>query len=829
MAADFRINNLIAQGGSFTQIPTVNGSEVLLVGGSTTGSFLTTGAGDLRYALNSATGSFVTTGATGAFLTTGAADLRYVEFIDQPVFQTGNQIVSGTKTFHSGLLVQNGNVGIGTLAPTAKLEVVGDSKISGNLTITNYNSGVDALDRFAIDGFNGRLFGVSDSVTGTIFSVNDAAGLPVIEVESNLTDKITMGTYGSNALVVNDTKVGIGTATPSGKLEVIGDTKISGNLIFTDGGTRTISGASNTVAGAGTSLNIRGGNANTAGVGGSINLIPGIGAGGPGNGDINIGSSALGLPYNINLNAGAGTFINYTGPNVGTTLTVNGGGRELMSFNWDNINNVTSLKSSSASSIRLSGALDYQIMGSTPTSSRAALNVVNSNNSSIAYFRNDGNVGIGTTTPSGKLQVVDSTTTMSLKASSLISNNFGLEIYGPQSGTYGVWTFASNIYGSAGIYQNNSPKIYADANSSFITGNGALVTAGNLDASISNTYSKINLSPSWVENAIQFFGNSNSEKMRISSANGNVGINTTTPSGKLQVNVNAGTSQEALRLVTTSASLNTGSYMSFFSDTAELARIKGYTTSLGANVGQILLNPVYNGTEMNGVKIFATSAGGAVGINTTTTNSTLTAKSLYNGATILSLLDHADVEKFTVLNNGNLGIGTGTPSTKLEILTSAAADGIKLTRADGERAAWLVDDANGIGALYLFNGGNSNSVYLAGNGSSFINGGNLTMNGGNFGIGTGTPVSKLTIRGSSTSEQIGTVYDSTNTERLAFSYNANGTTVSSYGGVGTSQLILRSNNNSDTTVAAHNGSININPGPYDGINSFAFNAGAISS
>ena len=94
MATDFRINNLIAKGASFTARPTVNNSGVLLIGDS----------------------------ATGSFLTTGAADVRYVEITDSPVYQTGDQTISGTKTFHSGLLVQNGNVGIGTTTPTEKLE-----------------------------------------------------------------------------------------------------------------------------------------------------------------------------------------------------------------------------------------------------------------------------------------------------------------------------------------------------------------------------------------------------------------------------------------------------------------------------------------------------------------------------------------------------------------------------------------------------------------------------------------------------------------------------------------------------------------------------------
>ena len=57
---------------------------------------------------------------------------------------------------------------------------------------------------FSVDGSNGRLFGVTDEVTGTVFSVNDAAGLPIIEVESTSSyDKLTLGEYGSDLLVLS--------------------------------------------------------------------------------------------------------------------------------------------------------------------------------------------------------------------------------------------------------------------------------------------------------------------------------------------------------------------------------------------------------------------------------------------------------------------------------------------------------------------------------------------------------------------------------------------------------------------------------------------------
>ena len=105
---------------------------------------------------------------------------------------------------------------------------------AGGLNITSYTTGLSARNRLSIDGNYGRLLNVSDSSTGIIFSVNDAAGLPVIEVQSNLTDIITMGTYGNNTFVINDTRIGIGTATPTEALSVIGN--IRNSALFSTSG-----------------------------------------------------------------------------------------------------------------------------------------------------------------------------------------------------------------------------------------------------------------------------------------------------------------------------------------------------------------------------------------------------------------------------------------------------------------------------------------------------------------------------------------------------------------------------------------------------------------
>jgi len=79
---------------------------------------------------------------------------------------------------------------------------------AAGLNIVSYNT--NDLERFTVDGSNGRLFNVSDEVTGDIFSVNDAAGLPIINVYSDTgVDVVTIGTYGIEPLTVSGSGISI--------------------------------------------------------------------------------------------------------------------------------------------------------------------------------------------------------------------------------------------------------------------------------------------------------------------------------------------------------------------------------------------------------------------------------------------------------------------------------------------------------------------------------------------------------------------------------------------------------------------------------------------
>jgi hypothetical protein len=86
----------------------------------------------------------------------------------------------------------------------------------------------------SVDGISGRLFSVSDSFSGSLFSVNTVAGLPVIEAFSD--NSVRIGQYGQRALYVSQSKVGIGKESAlNGILDVSGSVTITGSFAVNTG------------------------------------------------------------------------------------------------------------------------------------------------------------------------------------------------------------------------------------------------------------------------------------------------------------------------------------------------------------------------------------------------------------------------------------------------------------------------------------------------------------------------------------------------------------------------------------------------------------------
>ncbi|KKK46865.1 hypothetical protein LCGC14_3160970, partial [marine sediment metagenome] len=100
----------------------------------------------------------------------------------------------------------------------------------------------------------------------------------------------------------------------------------------------------------------------------------------------------------------------------------------------------------------------------------------------------------------------------------------------------------------------------------------------------------------------------------------------------------------------------------------------------------------------------------------------------------------AGTTRFYIDNSGNVGIGTTSPSTNLEVKPTSAGHGIVVRESDDGNNAVVVGGLGGGGFVNILNDG-ATVISFTNSGTSFIN------NGGNVGIGTTDPDSKLEVNG----------------------------------------------------------------------------------
>ena len=152
------------------------GATGSFVTSSSTGAFLTTGAADNRYALQSNTGVFVTTGQTGQFVTGSVvrpSETGQFAVNSQVVFITGNQDVSGVKSFYSRPTVN----GTGVLLSGEAAGAANTGELTGvfyplNSNPSGYITGVD-LSSYATTVY---VTGISGHLQTQITSLNDQTG-----------------------------------------------------------------------------------------------------------------------------------------------------------------------------------------------------------------------------------------------------------------------------------------------------------------------------------------------------------------------------------------------------------------------------------------------------------------------------------------------------------------------------------------------------------------------------------------------------------------------------------------------------------------------------
>lgn len=124
-------------------------------------------------------------------------------------FQVSGSTASGSVNLNSVLYVSSSRVGINVTRPTASFNVGGTTVLSSSYeetTLTLYGSASATVPLLDVTASNGRLLTAYDSMTGSLFEVNTAGGVPVLEVNSDNTVKIgiwpSQGIYTSYKTVV---------------------------------------------------------------------------------------------------------------------------------------------------------------------------------------------------------------------------------------------------------------------------------------------------------------------------------------------------------------------------------------------------------------------------------------------------------------------------------------------------------------------------------------------------------------------------------------------------------------------------------------------------
>jgi len=499
----------------------------------------------------------------------------------------GYSLGSGPLT---GNIYASGSVGVGTTSVSnAKLTV--SSTISAAAS-PNY---FDALNLYNQSDGGARI--IASNSIGTYSAIE----MGVLSSGSGTDDGVirfstaTNGTLSTKVVIDNSGNVGVGTTSPSQKLQVVGSGTFSGDVeVGTSAGGVKAYRIYGFTAGVASNLEIQPyGNKTT--IGGTFEVSGtsvftsnvGIGAATPGYklhiGDNTATASAHMMLDGVfgNTTAASHARIYFSDTNFGIGAggwAASGSDDDLYLWTYDG----------SGRDIRFAKTLD----------GTSAVNTANWTTNMI--IKNDGNVGIGTITPNAKLEVSAS---------------------GPALGT-GINTQNYLANGSSG-FVGYSLRRSDDTNGGWLIGTSAVV-AGDF----------------------AIYQNQGAAATPVSrlliNTSGNIGIGTTTPYDKLEV---AG-GIAATGYTTGSAS-------------------QAHATLIGVNGGTSYLQAVDWGAEYKPLVI----EGKTISLQTGT------------GSTS---------SRFYIDNGGNVGIGTTSPTEKLQVAGSANIDGsINFLRGSGEYSTYI--------------------------------------------------------------------------------------------------------------------------------------------
>jgi len=674
--------------------------------------------------------------------------------VEMAVFQgeTGNTLFNG------------GNVGIGATSPNAKLTVKG--------------SGLTSQDFFHIEDSGGvRMLEVTSDAAGNAnLQVKDTSG----------TTKSLINSSGNSYF--NGGNVGIGTTSPSDKLEIGNLSNYTGLTLKGAGASRpaiTFKNVTQSLLGAiygteGRDIIIETGGNGTAGTvaltlssAGALKLntytAGTLVSDASGNITVSSGGGAGG-PY---LPLSAGTSYPLTGVlYVAGTIRNNSGDLEIRNQTASGYATATKLMQQTVNGLETFLTFD----GAT----RAA------------YFSNQGNVGIGTTSPNQSNLVV------SPSAQSADVDGITV-VYNPDGATNRVRS-QLKIDDFNGVLELTSS---ADTIATYITAGGdSYFTAGNVgigttspsyklhvDGQVkiqSTNYEMLYLHQADANGGFIKFTNTDdtdgwytgiagTEKFIISRTadntapiitlkqNGNVGIGTDSPNQKLQVGGN-------LHVYDEEGDTDASIFLSTGTSNVTTVKIASNGDSYinGGNVGIATTSPGYKLDVSGDFRVKDGSS--AIALNEYSNGATIwldgsngdfAGGDYFNisayGTTDLAF-GYAAGTKITMKSDGKLGIGTTSPSGPLHVKGSTDDVVVYIdtnNNAIGDTASIQFNDRAKVGwfdsAVYLGDNGQNKDIKLKVNTADIIS---LTSNtermritsGGNVGIGTSSPSAKLDVQ-----------------------------------------------------------------------------------
>ena len=628
-----------------------------------------------------------------------------------------------------------GNVGIGTTSPGAKLDV---------------------------QGTQGQLFSVTDDLSGEIFAVADISGVPIMTVNSS-------------GVSYFDGNVGIGTNSPVAKLVV--DSSTSPQILFEDNSGLTQNASITFDQGSQNTLTLATGYNSPTDLN-RINIAP------AGNVGLTVrggtGGSGLGQPL-----VGIGT----TSPE--RKLHINSGAtNEAVRIESTDTEVALELKDSTGTAVIRSRG-DFRFDGSS---------------GEIMRMEAGGNVGIGTTSPAAGLQVALGSTTIPTAGASTASavfgnstsdDNYGVAIGANSSGvgyissqrtdgtatTYNLAIQSNGGFVGVGTDSPDAPLHVLNDSSANVLAKIRIQgdsTSGYGDIGMQSGYIRLfsngSMCSAWT-GGVQYNYINGSTATTLTSTG--LGVGTTTPDFKLDVDGTFGVSDLPGNLTSTSALVRNETIGSQLMTNNDFATTSGYSGSYSIASGQltktsgglayqVVSGLVDGGTYLIKVDVASLAPSGITNIylggnNSDGLNAGLqefymvagnsndfvgfnngysgTTGSVFNSISLKLVTSTSDQ-----IQTRQLGTGAFGPTPVGAYLPLSAGSGSPLT---GD--LWLDDNSGASPSLYLQNG--SNNYWRLVNGSTGIfslkeaTSDRITiLPGGNVGIGTTLPGAKLHVK-----------------------------------------------------------------------------------